>query len=238
MRRDDPYGLAEFGAELAGAKLYKNEKRLVAELTLSRLIGARETERICALLGAAVPDCAVELRAANAAALMAEGALSTVLVESWTHFSPLMRPVLINAVWEQAEPGSFAVHIPEKLYEAAKTYNGAARLTEFARTFYGLEIQVRLVPDAALKVPNPEQAAEPARGMAERGGRREQPERRMQAQAGAKKAAPARGGAKKQRSRRMRCCSARLRARSSCPCRRSTKNPEPLPCRAKSFLWM
>ena len=164
MRRDDPYGLAEFGAELAGAKLYKNEKRLVAELTLSRLIGARETERICALLGAAVPDCAVELRAANAAALMAEGALSTLLVESWTHFSPLMRPVLINAVWEQAEPGSFAVHIPEKLYEAAKTYNGAARLTEFARTFYGLEIQVRLVPDAALKVPNPEQAAEPARG--------------------------------------------------------------------------
>ena len=55
MRRDDPYGLAEFGAELAGAKLYKNEKRLVAELTLSRLIGARETERICARLGAAVP---------------------------------------------------------------------------------------------------------------------------------------------------------------------------------------
>ena len=43
MQRDDPYGLAEFGAELAGAKLYKNEKRLVAELTLSRLIGARET---------------------------------------------------------------------------------------------------------------------------------------------------------------------------------------------------
>ena len=197
MQRDDPYGLAEFGAELAGAKLYKNEKRLVAELTLSRLIGARETERISALLGAAVPDCAVELRAANAAALMAEGAFPTVLAESWTHFSPLMRPVLINAVWEQAEPGSFAVHIPEKLYEAAKTYNGAARLTEFARTFYGLEIQVRLVPDAALKVPNPEQAAEPARGMAERGGRREQPERRMQAQAGAKKAAPARGGAKK-----------------------------------------
>lgn len=86
MQRDDPYGLAKFGAELAGAKLYKNEKRLVAELTLSRLIGARETERISALLGAAVPDCAVELRAANAAALMAEGALSTVLAESWTHF--------------------------------------------------------------------------------------------------------------------------------------------------------
>lgn len=197
MQRDDPYGLAEFGAELAGAKLYKNEKRLVAELTLSRLIGARETERISALLGAAVPDCAVELRAANAAALMAEGALSTVLAESWTHFSPLMRPVLINAVWEQAEPGSFAVHIPEKLYEAAKTYNGAARLTEFVHTFYGLEIQVCLVPDATLQMPNPEQTAEPARGMAERGDRQEQPERRMQTQAGTKKAAPARGGAKK-----------------------------------------
>ena len=128
---------------------------------------------------------------------MAEGALSTVLAESWTHFSPLMRPVLINAVWEQAEPGSFAVHIPEKLYEAAKTYNGAARLTEFVHTFYGLEIQVCLVPDATLQMPNPEQTAEPARGMAERGDRQEQPERRMQTQAGTKKAAPARGGAKK-----------------------------------------
>ena len=112
MRQDDPYGLAQFGAELAGAKLYKTEKRLVAQLRLARLIGAREAERIAAQLGAAVPDCTVELRCAeNAEALLTEEALPAVLAESWAHFSPLMRPVLRNAVWEREEQDGYAFYV-------------------------------------------------------------------------------------------------------------------------------
>lgn len=202
MRQDDPYGLAQFGAELAGAKLYKTEKRLVAQLRLARLIGAREAERIAAQLGAAVPDCTVELRCAeNAETLLAEAALPAVLAESWAHFSPLMRPVLRNAVWEREEQHgcAFAVRIPEKLYEAAKTYNGATRLTEFVQTLYGSALQVRLVPDANLAMPSPERAEEPPSPAARADRPQAENARRPEPQknASTKKPAPARGGAKR-----------------------------------------
>ena len=65
MGQGDPYGLACMGAELAGAKLYKNEKRLAVELRLARPIGAQEAERFAAALGNAVPDCTVELHCAG-----------------------------------------------------------------------------------------------------------------------------------------------------------------------------
>ena len=194
MRQDDPYGLAEFGAELLGAKLYKKEKRLVAELYLTRLISARDAERIAAQLGTAVPECTVELHARDAAALMEHSALTAMLAESWTHFSPLMRPVLRSAVWEREAQDSFAVRIPEKLYDAAKHYNGANHLTEFVRTLYGVELQIHLMPDASLAMPKPEQEGEqpPADIAAER-----EPARRPQKPASAKKTASAHSGAKK-----------------------------------------
>ena len=184
MRQDDPYGLAEFGAELLGAKLYKKEKRLVAELHLTRLISAWDAERIAAQLGTAVPECTVELHARDAAALMEHSALPAMLAESWTYFSPLMRPVLRSAVWEREAQDSFAVRIPEKLYDAAKHYNGANHLTEFVRTLYGVELQIHLMPDASLAMPKPEQEGEqPPADMAAQG----EPARRTQKPASAKK---------------------------------------------------
>ena len=156
MGQGDPYGLACMGAELAGAKLYKNEKRLAVELRLARPIGAQEAERIAAALGTAVPDCTVELHCAgNVEMLMAQPAFSDKLAESWMHFSPLMRPVLCNAAWERDTGAlyTFSVRIPEKLYETAKSCNGVSRLTEFVQGFYGVALHVQLVPDAGLCMP-------------------------------------------------------------------------------------
>ncbi len=140
MNPNDPYGLAAYGAGLNGAKLHKKEKRLEVNLTGSRLIDAREAQEIASTFLGAVPGCRVDLSLALAEDIAPrEGSeeFFLMLAESWMYFSPLMRVSLKNAAWEM-DGTKICVRIPEKLYHAAKSYNGADMLCEFVKGLYGM----------------------------------------------------------------------------------------------------
>lgn len=155
MNREDPYGLATYGARLESAKLHKKEKLLEVRLALSRLIDAREAEAIAAAMRVAVPGCSVELSACfkelGADASNSE-AVCGMLARSWMHFSPLICVPLKNAAWEW-DGASVHVRVPEKLYPAAKEDEGAQKLVQFVRGLYARELDIRLMPDAAMEAP-------------------------------------------------------------------------------------
>lgn len=155
MNQSDPYGLAAYGARLDGAKLYKKQKKLEVNITAARLIDAYEADQIAAAFKKAVPGCTVALRIAleqGKSPIEDRDAFFAFLSESWIFFSPLMRVSLKNAGWDM-DGKHVAVRIPEKLYHAAKSYNGADRLTGFVKNVYGIELDVGLIPDSSVEAP-------------------------------------------------------------------------------------
>ena len=157
MDRSDPYGLAAYGARLENARLHKRQKTLEAHLVGERLLDAREAQTIAAAMSQAVPGCAVQLRAAledGEPPMADERAFFAMLSRSWTHLSPLMGVCLKNAAWA-CEGNALEVRIPEKLYHAARTCNGADRLKDFLKETYELKLDIRIVPDASMEPPQP-----------------------------------------------------------------------------------
>lgn len=150
----DPYGLASYGARLEGAKLHKGEKRLEVALSATGLISARGIDELKAGFAQAVPGCevTVSLVPDGGAIDMQDVAFADMLRESWCYFSPLMSISLKNAAW-RIEDGRAEVRISEKLYHAAKTYNGAGRLSDFIKETYGIALEVRLMPDEDITAP-------------------------------------------------------------------------------------
>jgi len=164
MDRSDPYGLAAYGARLENARLHKRQKTLEAHLVGERLLDAREAQTIAAAMSQAVPGCAVQLRAAledGEPPMADERAFFAMLSRSWTHLSPLMGVCLKNAAWA-CEGNALEVRIPEKLYHAARTCNGADRLKDFLKETYELKLDIRIVPDASMEPPQPGAAEEAA----------------------------------------------------------------------------
>ncbi len=162
MNPSDPYGLAAFGARLDGAKLHKREKRLEVNVAASRLLNAGEIGEIISRFESAVPGCAVALSIRLEGGKPAAGdrqAFIEMLAESWVYFSPLMRISLKNAAWEIAGE-RIEVRIPEKLYHAAKSYNGAEKLMDFLKKVYGLSYDIRLAPDSQMEAPRAAPGAE------------------------------------------------------------------------------
>ncbi len=161
MHREDPYGLAAYGARLQGAKLHKKEKRLEVSLDLARPIDAREAEAIAASFCAAVPGCEVNLTAqlANGAPVAQHEAFFEMLEKSWMHIWPVMRVVLKNAAWEQ-KGGAVCVRVPEKLYPAAKNGEGTEKLVQFVSSVYGFSPDIRLIADATMEAPQAEARGE------------------------------------------------------------------------------
>jgi DNA polymerase-3 subunit alpha (Gram-positive type) len=162
MTQSDPYGLAAYGARFEGAKLHKKEEMLEVALTASRLIDAPEAEAIAAAFCGAVPGCVVALRVRMKdceSPLLGRRAFFEMLSRSWAHFSPLMRVSLKNAEWDLRE-NRVEVRISEKLYHAAKNYNGAHKLMEFVKNTYGVDLEIDLSPDSSVEAPRAAAAEE------------------------------------------------------------------------------
>lgn len=164
MDRSDPYGLAAYGVRLENAKLHKREKTLEARLIAERLLDAREAEKIAAAMAEAVPGCAVKLCVVledGEPPMNDERAFFAMIARSWAYLSPLMGVCLKTALWECKED-SLEVRIPEKLYHTARTCNGADKLADFVRDMYGLALDIRIVPDSNMTLPQPSATQEAA----------------------------------------------------------------------------